>query len=330
VEPAGNAHPACAGDDHRDDLPAAAVTGERHLLGIVLILCAGACFAVSDTTIKYLGAFLPVSFLLWARYAFQAGAMAFWLARRGRAGFRTVHPKFQWTRGTLLLVTSAMSFFGLQMMPVAEFTALGMLSPVVVTMLAAWVLRDHVSVTRWVLVCGGFAGALIVIRPGSGVFGWGAVFPLLMALCYGGFQVVTSRLAALESPYTTHFYTGFSGAVLLTPFLVPEAASLAAAVRAAPLVQILLVLVIGLFATSGHLFLIFAFGHAPMATLMPFIYAQIAFALATSWLVFRHVPDGWAWIGMTVIAACSAASAWLNARAARPTASAVTADTLGD
>jgi drug/metabolite transporter (DMT)-like permease len=303
------------------------VSKPRPGLGIAWIVAMAACFACSDTLIKYMGGFLPVLLLLWARYAFQAGAMALWLARRGWAGFASAHPKFQWMRGTLLLITSGMSFFGLQRMPVAEFTALGMLTPVIVTMLAAWVLHEKVSRMRWTLVCGGFVGALIVIRPGSGVFGWAAVFPLLMALCYGGFQVLTSRLASLESPYTTHFYTGFSGALMVTPLLLLNAPEIMAAVRAVSPAQVAGVLAIGAFATVGHLCLIFAFGVAPMATLMPFVYVQIAWALVTSWLVFRHVPDGWAWVGMAVIAACGAASAWLNVR--RDT-SVVEADTIYD
>ncbi len=303
------------------------MSASRPGLGIAWIVAMAACFACSDTLIKYMGAFVPVLLLLWARYAFQAGAMALWLARLGPAGFQCAHPKFQWMRGALLLLTSAMSFFGLQQMPVAEFTALGMLTPVIVTMLVAWVLHEPVSRMRWALVCGGFVGAVIVIRPGSGVFGWAAVFPLLMALCYGGFQVLTSRLASLESPYTTHFYTGFSGAVLLLPVLLFNAGDLVAAARAMPPGQIVWVLAIGAFATVGHLCLIFAFGVAPMATLMPFIYVQIATALVVSWVVFRHVPDAWAWVGMAVIAACGATSAWLNVRRA---VSVVEADTISD
>ncbi len=304
--------------------------GQRPALGIALILVMAACFAVSDTTIKYLIARLPILFVLWARYAFQALAMAIWLARDGRAGFRSQHPKFQAVRGALLLATSAIALAGLKRMPVAEFTALGMLTPVVVTMLAAWVLHEHVSAPRWVLVCGGFAGALIVIRPGSGAFGWVALYPLAMAVCYGAFQIVTSRLGSLEGPYTTHFYTGLAGTAALTPFLIPEAESLLAAARAISLTQVLLVLEVGALTTAGHLFLIFAFGLAPMATLMPFIYAQIAFAVVGSWLVFRHVPDGWAWVGMAVIAACGAASAWLNVRSARTPPSPVAADMIAD
>src|ERR1700712_5700670 len=228
-----------------------------------------ALFACGDTLTKYMGGFLPVVLLLWVRYAVQAGTMGLWLARRGRIGFATAHPKFQWMRGTLLLITSGMSFTGLQLMPVAEFTALGMLTPVIVTMLVAWVLREPVSRMRWALVCGGFVGAVIVIRPGSGVFGWAALFPLLMALCYGCFQVLTSRLSSLESPYITHFYTGFSGALTVPPLLAIHAADIWAAIQAAPLRELLLVLAIGAFATVGHLLLIFAFGVAPMATLLP-------------------------------------------------------------
>ncbi|MEO6033462.1 MAG: DMT family transporter [Burkholderiaceae bacterium] len=290
--------------------------GPRPGLGIGLVLLMGACFAVSDTTIKYLGATLPVLLLLWARYVFQAVAMAVWLAYRGGVGFRCAHPRFQATRAALLLLTSAMGFFGLQLMPVAEFTALGMLAPVVVTLLAAWVLHEPVSKLRWALVWGGFAGALIVIRPGSGVFGWVAIFPLAMALCYGAFQALTSKLAALESPYTTNFYTGLGGALILTPLLPLGGAEMLGALHGTPASQWLLLLAIGACATAGHLLLIFAFGLAPTAILMPFTYVQIAFAVAVAWLVFRHVPDAWAWIGMGVITACGAASAWLNVRAA--------------
>ncbi|HWH83514.1 MAG TPA: DMT family transporter [Burkholderiaceae bacterium] len=307
--------------------------GARPGRGIALVLAMSVCFAISDTLIKYLGATLPVLLLLWARYAIQAGAMALWLLRRGGPGFSTAHPRFQWMRGALLLATSGMSFFGLQRMPVAEFTALGMLTPVVVTMLAAWVLHEPVSPMRWALVWGGFAGALIVIRPGAGVFGWAAVFPLLMALCYGAFQVLTSRMATLESPFTTQFYTGLSGALLVTPLVAWHAGDHLAALQAAPMLHWLLLLAIGVFATAGHLCLVVAFGVAPMATLMPFVYVQIGSALAVSWVVFRHVPDGWAWVGMAVIAACGAASAWLNARRAgarRDGASVIAADTIYD
>jgi len=287
---------------------------QRARLGIALTVLMSVCVAGMDTSIKYAGRFMPVLLMLWVRYAFQAGVMALWLLRSKRAGFRAAHWKFQWLRGTLLLITSAMSFFGVQHMPVPEFTAIVMLTPVIVTLLAAWLLHEPVSGLRWALVVGGFAGALIIIRPGSGLFGWAVLFPLTGSLCYASFQVLTSKLSALESPYTTHFYTGATGALMLTPLLLASGIDVPAALRAATPTVLTLMLGVGLLGTFGHLLLLFALGLAPTATLMPFVYAQIAAAAALGWIVFAHVPDTLAWIGMGVVAACGAATAWLNVR----------------
>jgi len=235
-------------------------------------------------------------------------------------------------RGSLLLGTSALSFYGVQLMPVAEFTAIGMLTPVVVTMLAAFWLRERVSPLRWALVVGAFIGALIVIRPGSGVFGWAAVMPLAMALCYGCFQVLTSRLASLENPITTHFYTGAVGAVALLPVLWLAQVPVLDMLSQATAQQWLLILVIGAMGTLGHLLLILALGMARTGSLMPFVYVQILFAAGVGWLMFSHVPDGWAWAGMLVIAACGASSVWLNfaEASAKRLNSAVEQDTIAD
>ena len=309
------------------------MTGHRPARGIALIALAALCFATMDTATKYLGALMPVLLLLWARYAFQAVAMSVWLWRSKTAGFRTAHPRFQLARGALLLATSALSFFGVQHMPVAEFTAINMLTPVVVTLLAAWLLHEKVSRLRWALVCAAFAGALIVIRPGSGLFGWAVTFPLAGALTYASFQVLTRKLSALESPFTTHFYTGLTGTLALTPVLFAfSTIDTDGTLRAAPWRHLALMLAIGALGTVGHLFLILSLGLAPTATLMPFIYLQIGAAAAVSWMVFRYVPDGWAWVGMGVIAASGAASAWLNMRqtASQAVTSTVAADTIAD
>lgn len=187
------------------------MTRQRPALGISLIVLTAVCFATLDTTLKYLGAFMPVLLMVWARYTFQAVVMFVWLARSKTAGFRPAHPKFQFVRGALLLATSAMAAYGLQYMPVAEFTAINMLTPVGVTLLAAWFLDEPVSRLRWALVFGCLAGALIVIRPGSGLFGWAVLLPLGAASTYAAFQVLTRKLAGLENPFITHFYTGLTG-----------------------------------------------------------------------------------------------------------------------
>ena len=300
------------------------------LQGVALILLAAACFASLDSTARGLSQpdgrwGVPVLLIMTLRYTVQAAIMAVALAPRGRAAFASAHPKFQWLRGGLLLATSFCSFFAVRFMPVPEYTAINMLTPLLVTVLAATVLRESVSRLRWALVFGGFAGALVVIRPGSGTFGWVVALPLLGAVAYASFQVLTSRLAGAESPFTTHFWTGFVGTVVLWPLLLAAAAvqgldATLALLHRLPASAWLLMGVVGLFGTTGHLFLILALGKARTATLMPFVYAQIAFASVIGYVFFDHVPDHWAWIGMAVIAACGATSAALNMR--RPGASA--------
>jgi len=293
---------------------------DHPLLGIALLATATVCFATMDNSARWLGRHLPVLIFFWARYAIQAAVMALWLGvRRGRAGFRSASPRFQLLRGLLLLATSALVFYGLQHMPAPEFTSINMLAPLLVTVLSAAWLREPVTRLQRALVAGGFLGALLVVRPGAGVFGWAALFPVASALAFASFQLLTRRLAGTESAATTHFFTGAVGTALLTPLLLADLPGAAAAAGAAPASVIAVVLLLGALGTAGHLLLILALGLAPAATLMPFSYLQIGFATVLGALIFDQWPDGWSLAGMAVIAACGAAGAWLNVRgASRP------------
>lgn len=287
---------------------------QRPALGIGLVALMTVLFAGMDTTVRYLGGLLPVLLLLTARYLFQAVTMALWLAPRGWAGFRPGHLKFQLLRGSLLLVTSVLSFYGLQHVPVPEFTAIFMLTPLVATLLAALLLKERVTPLQALLVAGGFVGALVIIRPGSGVFGWAVVLPVAGMLAYALFQVLTRRLATSEDPLVTHFWTGFTGSVVLVPVLAASTVDVPAVLAAAGAREIGLLLLIGALGTFGHLMLVVAMGLAPTATLMPFVYLQIGAAALLGWAVFGQWPDAWSWAGMALIAACGASAVWLNTR----------------
>jgi drug/metabolite transporter (DMT)-like permease len=270
------------------------------------------CFAALDTTTKYVSTSVPLLMALWFRYAFQAVATTVVvLPMRGLSALRTLHPKFQCLRGVLLLASSLFAFASLKYMPVGEFTAIVMVSPLAITVLAATVLREWVSPLRWVLVAGGFAGTLIIIRPGGEAFQWASLLPLGLVGTNAWFQVLTSKLARTEDPVTMHLYTGWVGtgiASLALPFVWAQL----------PHGWLWLALCfMGLMATIGHFLLILGYQRAPASTLTPYLYAQIAFAMLGGWLVFSHVPDGWALAGMAMIAVCGAAGAWLTVRESR-------------
>jgi drug/metabolite transporter (DMT)-like permease len=285
---------------------------------VAMILLATLLFAAMDASVKKVGAFLPLVLVLWSRYAVQAVVMTTWIWRTmGRRGFRAAHPRFQVARGALLLVVSALAFASIQVMPLAEFTAIVMLWPVLATAVAGWFFGERVSRWRWVLVWGGFIGTLIVIRPGSGLFGWGALLPIVTMLVATGYNLLTSRLAVLDDPFTTQFYAGVTGTLLLAPCVLLQAGASAGLVRDTAPAHLALLLAIGAMGTIGHLLLVLAFKRAGTATLMPFTYAQIGFAALMGWLLFDAAPDAWAWTGMAIITACGALSAWINVREAQ-------------
>lgn len=282
------------------------------LAGIYYIVAACLFFAALDTSTKVAGLLAPVLMLLWFRYLFQALATAALRAPvQGAALFATRNPRFQLVRGVLLLNTSACSFFGLQYLPVGEFTAILMLTPLVVTLLAAFQLKEKVSPWRWALLTGGLAGALLVVRPGGQVFGWAVLLPVLMVMSYAFFQALTSRMAGDENPYTTHFYTGLVGTVVMSA-IVPWAWNTQALLNHWPWFVVL-----GFCGTFGHLMLIRAFARAPASVLTPYLYSQIAFGMLGGWLAFQHSPDALAWAGIVLISLCGVASGFLTAREQR-------------
>jgi len=285
---------------------------ESALAGIALVILAVACFATLDTTTKFVSAGVPVLMALWFRYAFQAMATTLVvLPFRGLSVLRTSHPRYQLLRGLLLMSSTMLAFISLKYTPVAEFTAIVMLTPLVITLLAAARLGEKVSALRWLLVIGGFVGTLIIIRPDKDDMNWALLLPLTLVATSAWFQLLTSRMALTEDPVTMHLYTGWVGTIAATvmlPFVWTRIDS--------PMLWAGLA-IMGLMGTLGHFMLILAYQRASAATLTPYLYGQIGFAMLGGWLVFSHVPDHWSLVGIAMIAICGAVGAWLTVRSSR-------------
>lgn len=281
------------------------------LTGIALVTTAMALFATLDTITKFVSTSVPLLMALWFRYVFQALATTAAILPRGFSRMRTAHPRFQCLRGALLLGSSTLAFFSLKHMPLAEFTAIVMITPLVITLLAATALKERVSPLRWLLVIGGFAGTIVIIRPGGESFSWATLLPLGLVSCNAWFQVLTSRLAKTEDPVTMHFYSGWVGTLIASLALPFVWATLDTWQLWACL------LMMGFLGTVGHFMLILAYARTPAATLTPFLYGQIGFAMIAGWLAFSHVPDQWSLAGIGLVTVCGAIGAWLTVREGR-------------
>jgi drug/metabolite transporter (DMT)-like permease len=280
-------------------------------IGLTILTCA--FFAAMGTTSQFVVlAGVPVVVSAWGRYVFQSLlTTAVVLPLRGRRVLQTRHLPFQLLRGGLLVTGTLLFFTSLKYMQVGELTAIILLAPVIVTMAGPALFKEQVAPSRWALVLTAFAGTLIIIRPGGSGFSWVMLLPLAQAVVNGAFQMVTSKLARTEDPLTTHFYTGWIGAITLT-LVLPYAWT------GSPTPENwLLIALMGIFGGVGHFVMVLAFRHVAASTLMPYMYSQIGFAVLFGWLVRGHVPDHWSLIGMAVIAACGVASAWLSVRESR-------------
>lgn len=293
-------------------MPHTRSTRQSALTGIALTVGACACFALLDMSTKLVGATVPLFMALWLRYLFQSLLTSAWvLPRTGWRWPRTQHPRFQMLRAALFAGTSLFGFLSIRLMPLPEFTAIVAATPLCVTLVAALWLRQPVSPLRWVLVATGLASVMLILRPGGSAFTWAMVMPLAMLALATGYQILSSLMAGQEDPATTQFYTGWIATALTSlgaPFVWTHIAS--------PWVW-LGTFVMGLSSALGHLMLLRAYARTTPATIAPFLYTQIGFAMLAGWAVYGHMPDGWSLVGMGLIAASGAASAWLTVRETR-------------
>jgi drug/metabolite transporter (DMT)-like permease len=267
--------------------------------GIALAIVATACFALLDTTSQYVGGVVPVLMAVWLRFLVQTGmTTAMLYPSQGRSLFATRAPWWQLLRGALMVTSGTVAYISLQHVPVGEFTAILMLVPLVITLLAAMLLREHVSGLTWLLVAGGLTGALIVVRPKGSDLNIGMFLPLVLVVINAFYQIVTSKMVRTEDPGTMHFYTGLTGLVFGTLALPWSWAPMQD-----PMLW-LLVGLIGVFGSLGHYFMIKGYQKAPASRITPYMYAQIAFATLAGWIVFGHAPDVWTVLGIGLIAVC--------------------------
>lgn len=266
--------------------------------GILMVMTAVIFFSLCDLFSKYLTRYYPIPLIVWARFTFHLLFVVVALGpRHGRGLLRTRRPWIQFARGLLLATGSATFVTALKFLPLAETTAIAYLAPIVVTILSVVFLGEKVELARWVAICCGFLGVLAIIRPGSAVFTWAALLPIANAFVFATYQILTRRLAGIDSPYTSIFYAGLVGSVLTLVVLPFVWVTPQEAMHWAALVGV------GAVGGFGHLILIKAFDHAPASRLAPFSYSQLIWVALIGFVVFGDFPDAWSLLGIAILIA---------------------------
>ncbi len=267
------------------------------LRGILLIMLAVFMFSSMDTLAKHMlkREGYPISPLIFARYGVHLLFMIALLApRMGLDLVRTKRPGLQVLRGLLLVGSTGFFYLSLTYLPLAEAAAISFVGPVLVAALSGPLLREHIGRRQWTAIGFGFLGVLIIVRPGGGVFTWHAMFPLICALLFALYQVLTRKLAGRENALTTLFFTALVGA-LLTALPLPFTW------QTPTTWQLAFMIGIGILGGTGHFLLIRAGEHASPAALAPFVYTQLMWSTLLAYFAFDEFPDSGSLIGMAVI-----------------------------
>ena len=281
--------------------------GSRPVLGVLCLVSSSWALSGLDASGKWLmAAGVTVITLCWVRYIGHILlVLALVLPWRGRDALRSVRPRAQLTRGVIMLVATLSFFKTLSLLPQAEATAINFLAPLIVLMLAPWLLNEPARVSRWLAGAAGFVGVLFIIRPGGGLDPEGVVWGLSTAFLFAC-QYVATRRVAVDNPLTTLIWSGAVGSIALTlaaplflPVMVPVFSEMT------PL-QWVVLLCTGVLGALGHLLQITAYRSAPASLLAPYIYLQIVAAAVLGYLVAGHFPDPLSWVGIAIICSSGA------------------------
>ena len=263
---------------------------------ILLMIGAIFCFASMDATAKYLMKEIGPAQTIWARYTVQAILVTILILPKINIYGKTKYPKLQFLRSVALMMATTLFFFAFSKLGLAEASAIFNISPVLITLGAFLFLREQIGPRRVIGIFVSLLGALIIIRPGSGVFTIYALLPLGAAIFYSTYSLVTRFVGADESPWTSLFYSAIFGAICYSIYIVfhwnPMSNN-----------ALLLTIIIGLFGTAGHICLIRALTLGEASLVAPFIYINLLFTTIWGLVLFGNFPDFWTICGALIIVA---------------------------
>jgi len=269
--------------------------GDRPGLAIMMLVGGISSYAMMDGFTKMAvvdGADIVTT--MWIRFLFAtAFVLAVALPRHGVEIFQAPGKGLLVLRGLFPLLASFFAITAFSEMPMADVTALMFVAPLFATALSIPLLGEKVGLFRWAAVIAGFGGVLLIVQP-SPQMQVVTLYPLITALFFAFFTIMTRRLRLKNDPMAMVIYAMVTGCVLMIPLLpffwqMPS------------MVQLGLILLAGFFYAAAQFGVTMAFTLSEASRLTPFIYTQIICAIGFGWVVFGELPIVTTWIGAVVI-----------------------------
>lgn len=272
-------------------------TGPNRSLGALLTMFAMLCFAGMDAISKWLVADYAVTQMMWIRSGLFFLFACFVVRREGIAtALKSTRPWLQLVRSLVAIVEGAVFVLAFRYLPLADTHAVAATSPLIVVALGVLWLGERASLARILAVLGGFAGVLLIVRPGFRDLEWPLLLPIAGALLWALYQVLTRLCSHTDTPGTSLIWAALV-AFGATTFVGPlEWRWPTAGVWA-------LLIVISLMGAAAHYALIKALDYAEASALQPYAYTLLVWASLLGLLVFGQMPDGWTITGAAIVVA---------------------------
>jgi len=288
------------------------MTEQNTRLGILLMVVTTFIFAVQDGISRHLAGEYNVLMVVMIRYWFFAAFVMSVAARKAgglRAAARTRQPLVQGFRAVLLVAEICVMVFGFTLLGLVESHAVFICYPLLIAALSGPILGEHVGWRRWLAIGVGFVGVIIILEPGFGVFQPAAVVPLIAALMFALYGLLTRYVARQDSAATSFFWTGTVGSVAMTavgiwfwePMTGPDWVWMGALCITGAL---------------GHFTLIKCYEVAEASSVQPFAYLQLVFGSAIGITVFSETIRVNVALGAALIVGAGLFTLWRQRQAA--------------
>lgn len=282
----------------KDLVLAAALARRQRLIGIALMTGASVLFSAIDACAKFLVQGMHPIQAVGIRYIggfLVALVIVNPIAHPAR--LRARRPGLQIVRSAIAVACAMLYFTAFGYLQLDQTTAILFATPFFVALLSGPLLGERLGPRRWAAILVGFAGVLVVTRPGLGGIHPAAILCVVGSVSYALYNITTRMLAGSDSDETTLFYSNLVGVVLLAPVMpllwTPPRT----------LVEVAVMVAVSVLGAVGHFMLIIAHRYAPAGVLAPFIYAQLLGAVVFGFLVFDNLPSLWTVAGAAIVVA---------------------------
>jgi drug/metabolite transporter (DMT)-like permease len=274
--------------------------------GILLMIAAVAAFAAQDGFSRYLAGGYNTLMVVMVRYWVFAGFVIL-LALRRPEGIKTAIKSTRLgahiLRSLLLVSEICIIVYGYTLIGLIESHAVFAICPLLVVALSGPVLGERLTWQRWAAVGVGMAGVVIILRPGSGVFSWPALLPLISALFFATYSVLTRLTTRDEPTFPAFFWPGVIGAVIMTAIGLPQWQPIGG----------IDALFLGIYASISilsHWLLLKCYEAAEASSVQPFAYLQIVFVSIIGITIYDETLALPVVIGTALIVAAGIYALW--------------------